>query len=295
MHGLAIILSGQGNHITGSDDQIYDPAASRLKNHQLLPPLFGWFPEKITPDIDVVVFGMDIKKDNPELVKAQEIGLRIYSCPEYILEQSREKTRVVIAGSQGKATITSMVLHVMKYHHRTNDYVMGASAPGADNTVQLSEENDFIVLEGDEYLSSAIDPRPKFHLYEPNIALLSGIELDHTNIFPSYEKYVDQFRIFIDSIVKGGILVYNEEDPVVKKLVEESKNEIRKHPYRRAEYQISDEKTFLNTPEGEMPVNVFGEQNMQNISGAKWICQHMGIDEDDFYEAISCFQGVSKE
>lgn len=294
MHNLALALHHKGYHISGSDDMIYEPSRSRLSKNGLLPEEFGWFPKKINSTIDAVILGMHAREDNPELLAARSAGIPIYSYPEFLFEQSKEKTRVVIGGSHGKTTITSMILHVLKYHQKEVDYMVGAQLEGFDTMVHLTEDNDFIVLEGDEYLSSPIDRRPKFHLYQPNIALLSGIAWDHINVFPTFEEYLEQFRIFIDSIVKGGILVYNEEDPLLNKLVQETSNTIRKHPYRTPEFRVENEKTLLNTPEGEMPVAVFGAHNLQNLSGAKWICQHMGIDEEDFYEAISSFKGASK-
>lgn len=294
MHNLALALHHKGYRITGSDDMIYEPSMSRLRKFNLLPESFGWFPEKITSELDAVILGMHAKADNPELLKARELGVKVYSYPEFLYEQSKYKTRVVIGGSHGKTTITSMILHVLKYHEKEVDYMVGAQLEGFDTMVHLTEKNDFIVLEGDEYLSSPIDRRPKFHLYKPNIALLSGIAWDHINVFPTFENYVDQFRIFIDSIVKGGILVYNEEDPELKRLAEETLNSIRKHPYNTPEYQVRNGKTYLETSEGEMPIEVFGEHNLKNLAGAKWICQHMGIDEDDFYEAIGSFKGASK-
>ncbi len=294
MHNLAIALHNKGYHITGSDDTIHDPSKSRLEAKGLLPETFGWFPEKITQNLDAIVLGMHAKADNPELLKAQDLGLKIYSYPEFLYEQSKDKTRVVIGGSHGKTTITSMILHVMHYHDRDVDYMVGAQLEGFDVMVKLTEENDFIVLEGDEYLSSPIDRRPKFHLYKPNIALLSGIAWDHINVFPTYENYVEQFNIFVDSIVKGGSINYNEEDTEVKRVVEASENTIRKLPYHTPEYTVENGVTLLETPEGPLPIEVFGKHNLNNLAGAKWICQHMGIDEDDFYEAISTFKGASK-
>lgn len=294
MHNLAIALHNKGYKVTGSDDTIFDPSKSRLDAKGLLPESFGWYPEKITSDLDAIVLGMHAKADNPELLKAQELGLKIYSYPEFLYEQSKNKTRVVIGGSHGKTTITSMILHVMHYHDRDVDFMVGAQLEGFDVMVKLTEDNDFIVLEGDEYLSSPIDMRPKFHLYKPNIALLSGIAWDHINVFPTYENYVEQFSIFIDSIVRGGSINYNEEDEEVKRVVEASENQIRKIAYRTPEYTVEDGETLLETPEGPMPIEVFGAHNLNNLAGAKWICQHMGIDEDDFYEAISTFKGASK-
>ncbi len=294
MHNLAIALHNKGYIITGSDDTIHDPSKSRLEAKGLLPETFGWFPEKISQNLDAIVLGMHAKADNPELLKAQESGVKIYSYPEFLYEQSKHKTRVVIGGSHGKTTITSMILHVMHYHDRDVDYMVGAQLEGFDVMVKLTDDNDFIVLEGDEYLSSPIDRRPKFHLYKPNIALLSGIAWDHINVFPTYENYVEQFSIFVDSIVKGGSINYNEEDAEVKRVVETSENTIRKLPYFTPEYTVENGQTLLETPEGSLPIEVFGKHNLNNLAGAKWICQHMGIDEDDFYEAIATFKGASK-
>lgn len=294
MHNLAIALHNKGYQVTGSDDEIYEPSKSRLKQKGLLPEKFGWFPEKINTTIDSVVLGMHAKADNPELLRAQELGLKIYSYPEFLYEQSKHKTRVVIGGSHGKTTITSMILHVMQYHDIDVDYMVGAQLDGFDIMVKLTDTNDFIVLEGDEYLSSPIDRRPKFHLYQPNIALLSGIAWDHINVFPTYEGYLEQFKIFVDSIVKGGSITYNEEDDEVKRVVEASENTIRKLPYHTPEYTVENGKTLLETPEGPLPIEVFGKHNLNNLAGAKWICQHMGVDEDDFYEAIASFKGASK-
>ncbi|NRB83336.1 MAG: peptidoglycan synthetase [Winogradskyella sp.] len=294
MHNLAIALHNKGYRVTGSDDEIFDPSKSRLESKGLLPESYGWFPEKITSDLEAIVLGMHAKADNPELLKAQALGLKIYSYPEFLYEQAKDKTRVVIGGSHGKTTITSMILHVMHYHDRDVDYMVGAQLEGFDVMVKLTTDNDFIVLEGDEYLSSPIDRRPKFHLYKPNIALLSGIAWDHINVFPTYENYVEQFRIFVDSIIRGGSINYNEEDAEVKRVVEASENQIRKLAYRTPEYTVEVGETLLETPEGPMPIEVFGAHNLNNLAGAKWICQHMGIDEDDFYEAISTFKGASK-
>jgi len=294
MHNLAIALHNKGYQVTGSDDTIFEPSKSRLASKGLLPEAFGWFPEKIEESLDAIVLGMHAKSDNPELLKAQALGLKIYSYPEFLYEQSKHKTRVVIGGSHGKTTITSMILHVMQYHDVDVDYMVGAQLEGFDVMVKLTDDNDFIVLEGDEYLSSPIDRRPKFHLYKPNIALLSGIAWDHINVFPTYENYVEQFSIFVDSIVSGGSINYNEEDADVKRVVEASENTIRKIAYHTPEYTVEDGETLLDTPEGPLPIEIFGKHNLNNLAGAKWICQHMGIDEDDFYEAIATFTGASK-
>jgi UDP-N-acetylmuramate: L-alanyl-gamma-D-glutamyl-meso-diaminopimelate ligase len=294
MHNLALALHKKGYLVTGSDDAIFEPSLSRLKAQGLLPENLGWYPEKITNDIDAVILGMHAKPDNPELLKAQELGLKIYSYPEFLYEQSKNKTRVVIGGSHGKTTITSMVLHVMHYHDIDVDYMVGAQLEGFDTMVRLTENNEFIVLEGDEYLSSPTDLRPKFHLYQPNIALISGIAWDHINVFPTFENYVDQFKIFVDKITNGGILIYNEEDEQVKLVAEEATNPIRKIAYHTPNYTVENGVTYLDTPEGAMPIEVFGAHNLNNLAGAKWVCQNMGVDEAEFYEAIASFKGAAK-
>ena len=294
MHNLALALHHKGYNISGSDDIIFEPSKGRLADKGLLPEEFGWFPEKIHKNLDAVILGMHAKPDNPELLRAQELGVTIYSYPEFLYQQSKDKTRVVIGGSHGKTTITSMILHVLNYHGIEVDYMVGAQLDGFDRMVHLTEENDFMVLEGDEYLSSPIDRRPKFHLYKPNIALLSGIAWDHINVFPTFDNYVEQFRIFVDGIVKGGSITYNIEDKEVKRVVESSDNAIRKLPYSTPEYSVENGQTLLETPEGPMPIEIFGRHNLNNLAGAKWICQNMGVDEDDFYEAIGTFSGASK-
>jgi len=294
MHNLALALHHKGMQVTGSDDTIFEPSKSRLNAAGLLPTSFGWFSEKITKNLDAVVLGMHAKQDNPELLKAQELGLKIYSYPEFLYEQSKHKTRVVIGGSHGKTTITAMILHVLNYHDIEVDYMVGAQLEGFDVMVKLTDDADFMVLEGDEYLSSPIDRRPKFHLYQPNIALLSGIAWDHINVFPTFENYLDQFKIFVDSITVGGSISYNTEDPHVKSIVEDSENQIRKFPYQTPEYTIEEGVTYLDTKEGPLPLEVFGAHNLNNLAGSKWICQQMGVDQDDFYEAISSFSGASK-
>ncbi|MDG1572079.1 Mur ligase family protein [Robiginitalea sp. M366] len=294
MHNLALALHDKGYSISGSDDVIFEPSRSRLQAAGLLPEAFGWFPEKITGDLDAIILGMHAKPDNPELARAQELGLQVYSYPEFLLEQSRDKTRVVIGGSHGKTTITSMVLHVMQYWDRETDYMVGAQLEGFDRMVRLTDTAEFMVLEGDEYLSSPIDRRPKFHLYQPNIALISGIAWDHINVFPTYEGYKEQFRLFLETIVAGGSITYNAEDPEVKALVEDFQAPIRKFPYTTPDFRNEGGRTFLETPEGDMPLEVFGRHNLNNLAGARWICQQMGVDAEEFYEAIASFKGASK-
>ncbi len=294
MHNLALALHQKGYQITGSDDTIFEPSKSRLANKGLLPNEMGWFPGKITTDLDAVILGMHAKPNNPELLKAQELGVKIYSYPEFLYEQSKDKTRVVIGGSHGKTTITSMILHTLHYHEKEVDYMVGAQLEGFDTMVHLTEENEFMILEGDEYLSSPIDRRPKFHLYHPNIALLSGIAWDHINVFPTFENYVKQFSIFTNSLSDGGMMVYNAEDETVRNVVENSTHTIKKYPYETPEYYIENGTTYLVTEEGDLPLEIFGKHNLQNIEGAKWVCQHIGISESEFYEAIATFKGANK-
>lgn len=294
MHNLAIALHYKGEDISGSDDEIFDPSKSRLAAHGLLPEQFGWFEDNISTDIDAVILGMHAKSDNIELLRAIELGLTIYSYPEFLYEHSKNKTRVVIGGSHGKTTITSMILHVMHYHDKQVDYMVGAQLEGFDTMVHLTKDNDFIVLEGDEYLSSAIDRRPKFHLYKPNIALLSGIAWDHINVFPTFDNYVEQFRVFLSQITHGGAIVYNQEDIQVKQVVEATQNQIKKYPYQTPEYTVENGDTLLETQDGPMPIEIFGRHNLNNLEGARWICQLMGVQQEDFYEAIATFTGASK-
>ncbi len=294
MHNLALSLHDNGHHVTGSDDVIFEPSRGRLERAGLLPQTMGWDPELIQADIDIVILGMHAKPDNPELEKARALELKILSYPEYLYEHSREKTRVVIAGSHGKTTITSMILHVLRYWDKDVDFMVGAQLEGFDRMVRLTADNDFIVLEGDEYLSSALDRRPKFHAYKPNIALLSGIAWDHINVFPTFEAYREQFRIFLETIVPGGSITFNEEDEAVRTLVDTLQAPIRKFPYATPEFAVNGGKTFLQTPEGPMPLKIFGRHNLSNLAGAQWICQQMGVDEAEFYEAMSSFSGASK-
>lgn len=294
MHNLALALHKKGYTITGSDDAIFEPSKSRLEKAGILPNEFGWFPDKITNNIDAIILGMHAKADNPELIKANSLGIKVYSYPEYIYEHSKNKTRIVIGGSHGKTTITSMILHVVNYHNKEVDFMVGALLEGFDTMVNLTSDNDFIVLEGDEYLSSALDLRPKFHLYQPNIALLSGIAWDHINVFPTFENYCQQFEIFIEKITKGGVLFYNENDEVLSSIVQKSDNTIRKIPYKTPSHKVENGKTYLETQFGFMPLEIFGDHNLQNLAGAKWVCQTMGIDEEDFYEAIATFKGANK-
>lgn len=294
MHNLAIALKDKGYQVTGSDDAIFEPSRSRLEKKGILPEEMGWFPEKLTLDIDAVILGMHAHADNPELAKAKELGLKIYSYPEFLYEQSKEKTRVVIGGSHGKTTITSMILHVLNFHQKDIDYMVGAQLEGFDCMVKITEDNDFMILEGDEYLSSPIDLRSKFLLYQPNIALISGIAWDHINVFKTFDDYVEQFRKFVASITPGGVLVYNEEDAEVVKVVESAENYFRKIPYKTPDYEIVNGIVNLKTDMGDIPLSVFGKHNLLNMEGARFICSQLGIMEEEFYEAIMSFKGASK-
>lgn len=294
MHNLALALAQKDYTVTGSDDAIFEPSFSRLKKQGIAPNSLGWFPDKITPDIDAVILGMHAHSDNPELQKAKELNLKIYSYPEFLYEQSKNKTRVVIAGSHGKTTITSMVLHVLKYHQVDVDYMVGAQLEGFDTMVKLTDTNEFMILEGDEYLSSPIDLRSKFLLYQPNIALLSGIAWDHINVFPTFESYKQPFLSFVNTISQGGALIYNEEDKEVVEVAEQSSNYLKKFPYHTPNYVIKDEKVYLQTSEGELQLSLFGRHNLMNLEGARLVCNQIGIQNEAFYEAILSFKGASR-
>jgi UDP-N-acetylmuramate: L-alanyl-gamma-D-glutamyl-meso-diaminopimelate ligase len=294
MHNLAIALHQKGFEVSGSDDEIFEPSKSRLEKLGLLPAQMGWFPEKITADIQSVILGMHARADNSELKRAQELGLRIFSYPEYIYEQTKEKTRVVIGGSHGKTSITAMILHVLQENKIDCDYMVGAQLEGFDCMVKLSQSASIAVLEGDEYLSSPIDRRPKFHLYKPNMALVSGIAWDHINVFPTFENYVEQFRIFLDQIEPSGFLAYCEADAEVKKLCENHKGDYLALAYGTHEHIIENGITWLITPNGKVPLEIFGNHNLQNLSGAFLICARLGVKDTDFYRAISTFKGAAR-
>jgi UDP-N-acetylmuramate: L-alanyl-gamma-D-glutamyl-meso-diaminopimelate ligase len=293
MHNLAIALKLKGYSITGSDDTINDPSKSRLKKYNLLPEKEGWFSDKISSDIDAIVLGMHAKDDNPELLKAREIGLKIYSYPEFIFNQSKDKIRIVIGGSHGKTSITSLVLHVLSTLNIESDYMVGAQLDGFEVMVKLTDTSKYIVLEGDEYLSSALDLRPKFHLYKPHIALISGIAWDHINVFKTFENYLKQFEIFINSIEKNGTLVYNELDPELKKLVSSNKSNLNCIPYSIPKHKIIDGISFINFNNELYKLKIFGDHSLENISGALNICKALGVKSEDFYNAITSFTGAS--
>lgn len=294
MHNLALALRAKGFEVTGSDDEIFEPSKTRLANAGILPPAVGWFPEKISSNLDAVILGMHARNDNPELVKAHELGLKIFSYPEYLYEQTRDKVRAVVGGSHGKTTITSMVMHVLKENGKKFDYMVGSQVEGFDTMVGLSNEAPVAVFEGDEYLTSPIDLRPKFHLYNANIGLISGIAWDHVNVFPTFDGYVDQFRIFAENIEPSGTLIYCEDDKVVCEMVENSNIRAKKVGYKSHPHHKQGEKWVLETSYGAVVVKVFGNHNMQNIAGAKEICIRLGVSEMEFYDAILSFGGAAK-
>lgn len=294
MHNLAIALKLKGYDVSGSDDEIFEPAKGRLAKYGILPGKEGWNPALITGDLDAVILGMHAKADNPELAAARSLGLKIFSYPEYLFEASKNKKRIVIAGSHGKTTITSMILHVMQKAGHPVDYMVGAQLEGFEVMVRLSEDAQFIVLEGDEYLSSTLDPRPKFHLYRPHIALLSGIAWDHMNVFPTFENYILQFEKFIELIEPGGKLIYCSADPVVGRIAGSTHHEIELIPYGDLNYRLDNRKMSLVCNDKLVPLQVFGRHNAQNIHGAWMVCRQMGITDEIFLEAISTFSGASK-
>lgn len=295
MHNLALALHEKGFTVSGSDDEINEPSKSRLAKTGLLPQETGWFPDKITGDLHAVILGMHAREDNPELIRAKEAGLKIYSYPEYIYEATKHKTRVVVGGSHGKTSITAMILHVMNALKIETDYLVGAQLEGFNTMVRLTDTARYAVIEGDEYLASPIDRRPKFHLYKPNIAVLSGIAWDHINVFPTFEIYTDQFRKFIELIEPGGSLVYCAEDEVLNEICNTPSNtQIDKTPYRVPEHEIKNGITYLLVNEQKIPLLIFGNHNLMNLNGARLVCNKIGISDTQFYEAIQSFKGAAK-
>ena len=291
MHNLAIALCQKGITVTGSDDEICDPAKSRLEKYGLLPKEFGWHPEWITPDLDAVVLGMHARIDNPELLRAQDLGLKIYSYPEYLYEQSKDKLRIVVGGSHGKTTTTAMILHVLAHCGIEADYMVGAQLKGFEVMVRLSHTAKVMVIEGDEYLTSPIDRRPKFHLYKPNVAIITGIEWDHINVFPTFDIYRDQFAQFINLIEPKGTLIYCDEDAEVHRVaVENQRTDIQKLPYVCPEHRVENGITYI----GNTALQVFGHHNLLNLTAARLACRQVGVTDEQFDEAISTFEGASK-
>ena len=294
MHNLAIALHLSGNKVSGSDDEIFDPSKGRLEKYGLMPTQMGWDESRINSDIDLVILGMHARENNPELIKAQELGLPIFSYPEYIYEATKDKIRVVIGGSHGKTTITSMILHVLNFHKIENDYMVGAQLEGFEVMVKLTASAKIAVLEGDEYLSSPIDRRPKFHLYSTNIALLTGIAWDHINVFPTFENYCEQFEIFVNKIEEQGSLIYFSGDKEIEKIVSKSDRKIDFVSYSTPEYSIYNGVTTLKDGSQEVELEIFGEHNLQNLNGARLVCEKIGVSSAQFYKAIQSFGGASK-
>lgn len=294
MHNLAIALHKKGIDVTGSDDEIFEPSKSRLLKYNLLPANEGWDEGNITETLDAVILGMHARADNPELLKAKELGLKIYSYPEFLYEQSKEKKRIVIGGSHGKTTITAMILHVLKINGIDADYMVGAQLEGFDVMVKLSTDARFMIFEGDEYLTSPIDRRPKFHLYKPDIALLSGIAWDHINVFTTFEHYVEQFIIFIQQIGPGGTLIYCDNDEVLRKIALSARDDVTLLPYSFPEHSKEDGITYLHFHGEKLPLRVFGDHNLLNLNGARFVCNQLGVDDEHFYQSIQSFSGASK-
>ena len=293
MHNLAIALHRKGYEVTGSDDEIFEPSKSRLANEGILPPQWGWYPEKLDNSYDAVILGMHARIDNPELVRAQELGLKVYSYPEYLYEQSKDKTRIVIGGSHGKTTITSMILHVLKQVGIETDFMVGALLEGFDVMVRLSETAKYMVMEGDEYLTSPIDRVPKFHHYHPNIAVISGVGWDHVNVFPTFDNYLEQFRIFVRTIEKGGCLIYDGTDVEAEKIAQTAV--CPTFGYGPHFSENDGVKTYLILPDGSRrKVGIFGTHNMKNINAARLVCKQLGVTDEQFYEAIGSFKGAAR-
>ncbi|WP_205512745.1 UDP-N-acetylmuramate--L-alanine ligase [Longitalea arenae] len=294
MHQLALALHKKGYQVTGSDDEIFEPAQSNLQKEGLLPAAIGWHPEKITADLDAVILGMHAKQDNPELQKARELNLKIYSFPEYIYQESQDKTRVVVGGSHGKTTTTSMIMHALRKAGKDFDYLVGARLEGFDQSVQVTHA-PIIVCEGDEYPASVIEKRPKFHFLFPHIAILTGIAWDHINVFPTFDFYLEQFSIFLQKIEPGGLLIYNETDEVLKKLVMANKRpDIRYQPYQVPPHTITNGKTTLTIENQSGELQVFGNHNLLNLHAAWYVCRELGMDAATFIKAVSSFTGAAK-
>lgn len=294
MHNLAIALNRNGYQVSGSDDEIFEPSKSRLEHEGILPKTIGWDASRIHEGLEAIILGMHARSDNPELLRAKELGLRIYSYPEYLYEQSKSKKRVVIGGSHGKTTITSMLLHAVNKRGINVDYMVGAQLEGYDCMVKISDDAQVMILEGDEYLSSPIDRRPKFHLYHPDVAIVSGIAWDHINVFPTFENYVQQFADFCDLIQPNGVLIYNLEDPEVKGLGEKSSERITTIAYQTPTFRVCETGTMLAFEGDEFPLQIFGAHNLQNLMGAMELANQIGIANVDFLQAMSDFTGAGK-
>lgn len=293
MHQLAIALKNKGYAVTGSDDDIADPAKSNLSAAGLLPEKEGWFPDKIDNDVDVVILGMHAKEDNPELQQAISAGKRIYSFPEYMYEMAKDKKRIVIAGSHGKTTTTSMIMHVLKQCNIDFDYLVGAKVEGFEHSVKISDA-PVIILEGDEYPASVVEKRPKIHFYHPHVSVLTGIAWDHVNVFPTYDFYQEQFAIYLREMQPGATLIYNAEDKEVVTLIEKDAQYLRQIPYVTPQYKIVDDELVLPTSEGNISLQIFGDHNLQNMEAARKVCKELGVDDFDFYKSIASFKGAAR-
>lgn len=293
MHNLAIALKRKGYEVSGSDDEIFEPSKSRLSKEGILPKSIGWNEENIHANLDAVILGMHARQDNPELIKAQALGIKIYSYPEFIYHASKDKIRIVVGGSHGKTTITSMLLHALKKLNVQTDFLVGALLEGFDCMVQISDAK-YMVIEGDEYLTSPIDRVPKFHWYAPHYAIISGIAWDHINVFPTFENYVEQFKIFTDKIEPNGMLVYYIGDEEMKKMVPRLRKDIQLRPYDAPEFEVENGVTTILSERRKYPMRVFGKHNLQNMNAARIIINQLGFSDDQFYSAMQDFSGASK-
>lgn len=295
MHHLAIALKREGHQVTGTDDVIFDPAKSNLEQEGLLPDTLGWDAERISNDLDMVILGMHARKDNPELIKAQKLGLKIYSYPEFIYEHSKNKQRIAIGGSHGKTTVTAMILHVLNTLKLDFDYVIGALPQGFTATSRLSKDAPIIIIEGDEYLTSPLDPTPKFLYYEAHIRVITGIAWDHINVYPDFDHYVEQFKKFAEQSPRSGSLVYNASDKLLKKVIKQAdiRHDVTKNPYEAHKHKIKEGQTYLiDHKKRQIPIDLIGEHNMYNLHAAKHVCLKIGVSEEDFYQAITSFKGA---
>lgn len=297
MHGLAIELKNMGHEVSGSDDEIFEPSQTRLQKAGLLPPAAGWFPDRISGELDMVVAGMHAKADNPELLRAKELGLKVVSFPELVYEHARHKQRIVIGGSHGKTTITSMIIHVMRYWNRDVDFLVGAEVPGYGNSVRLTETAPVMVIEGDEYVTSASDNRPKFWHYQHHIGVISGIAWDHFNIYPSTETYQEVFKVFAERTPKAGTLFWNGDDTQLAEMMKHiiMSADVASIPYQAHKHQIgpNGQTALISSEKEKIQVQVFGRHNMENLQAALLVCQKVGISPAEFYQAIQSFQGAA--
>ena len=292
MHNLAIALHKKGYTITGSDDEIFEPSLSRLQKYNLAPDKRGWDATRISPETDAIILGMHAREDNPELIRARELNLKIYSFPEYLFEQTRNKTRIVIAGSHGKTTVTSMIMHALRENGKNFDYMVGSVLEGFDTMVELNDQNEIAVFEGDEYLTSPIDLRPKFHLYQPHISLITGIAWDHMNVFPTFANYLKQFEIFVS--MTSGSLIYFEDDNHLKRIANSQKGRVELYPYSELNSCCTEDHTTVEFDNISVSLGIFGQHNMQNLAGAMQVCKLIGISERDFLLSMSTFRGAAR-